>query len=105
MRRTSIATLLVLVALSAFSARAADPNATRNLASVCANCHGTNGHSTGVMPSLAGLESSYMAQQLIEFKTGKRPATIMHQLSKGLTDEQIGELASYFAAQSKCVTR
>jgi cytochrome c553 len=34
-----------------------------------------------------------------DFKTGVRPATIMHQLAKGYTDEQIEALAAYFSAQ------
>lgn len=33
------------------------------------------------------------------FKTGARPATIMHQLAKGYTDEEIAVLAEYFAKQ------
>jgi cytochrome c553 len=39
-----------------------------------------------------------MVQQMQAFKNGTRPATIMHQLSKGLSDAQITSLADYFAA-------
>ena len=34
-----------------------------------------------------------------EFKDGKRQATVMHQIAKGLSDEQVKTLADYFAAQ------
>ena len=51
------------------------------------------------MPSLAGQQRTYLVHQLQDFKTGKRPATIMHQLAKGYTDEQIHALATYFSAQ------
>jgi len=51
------------------------------------------------MPNLAGQQRAYLAQQMQDFKTGKRPATIMHQLAKGYTDEQIDALAAYFFAQ------
>ena len=37
---------------------------------------------------------------MAEFKDGKRPATIMHQIAKGYTDEQIRLIAGYFAAQT-----
>jgi sulfide dehydrogenase cytochrome subunit len=37
----------------------------------------------------------------MDFKAGKRPATIMHQLAKGYTDEQLADIAGYFAAQKK----
>jgi cytochrome c553 len=38
---------------------------------------------------------------MLDFKTGKKPATIMHQLSKGYSDEQLAALASYFSALKK----
>ena len=42
-----------------------------------------------------------MLKKLMEFKSGARPATIMHQLSKGYTDEQLAAIAGWFAAQKK----
>src|SRR3989449_9533692 len=80
-------------------AQGVDPNLGRNLAAACANCHGTNGVSLQGMPNLAGQQRAYLVQQMQDFKTGKRPATIMHQLAKGYTDEQIEALAAYFSAQ------
>lgn len=69
------------------------------LTGTCTNCHGTDGRSSGAMPSLAGLPAPYVAEQMRLFREGKRPATIMHQLAKGYTDEQIVMLAEYFARQ------
>jgi len=80
-------------------AQGTDPNLGRNLAAACANCHGTNGVSRQGMPSLAGQEKSHLVQQMKDFKSGARLATIMHQISKGYTDEHIDALAAYFAAQ------
>lgn len=51
------------------------------------------------MPRLAGLDRNYLIRQMQDFKIGKRPATIMHQLAKGYSDEQIELIADYFAAQ------
>ncbi len=75
----------------------------KSLAATCANCHGTNGKSVegSTVPSLAGLGKSYHVAQMTAFKNGTRPATIMHQLSKGYSDAQIDALATYFAAQKK----
>ena len=84
---------------SPVSGQGADPNLGRNLAAACANCHGTNGVSQQGMPSLAGQQRSQLVQQMRDFRAGKRPATIMHQISKGYTDEQIDALAGYFSAQ------
>ena len=80
-------------------AQGTDPNLGRNLAAACANCHGTHGVSQQGMPNLAGQQGIYLAQQMRDFKTGVRPATIMHQFAKGYTDEQIEALAAYFSAQ------
>jgi len=80
-------------------AQGTDPNLGRNLAAACASCHGTHGVSLQGMPSLAGQQRAYLVQQMQDFKTGKRPATVMHQLAKGYTDEQIDALAAYFSAQ------
>jgi cytochrome c553 len=101
MIRNVLAATLASGAVFALSALAqdADPNLGRNLAAACANCHGTNGASQQGMPSLAGQQRAYLAQQMQAFKTGKRPATIMHQLAKGYTDEQIDAVAAYFSAQ------
>jgi cytochrome c553 len=71
----------------------------RSLAATCANCHGTDGRSVGKVAQLAGKPAQETIGKLTEFKEGKRPATIMHQIAKGFTDEQIKLLADYFAAQ------
>ena len=78
---------------------AADANLGRDIAANCANCHGTDGRSRGVVPSLAGQDKAYIAQQMKDFRDGKRPSTIMQQLAKGYTDSQIEAAAAYFAAQ------
>ena len=90
--------LLALVTVTA-AAQAPDPNLARNLAATCANCHGTNGVSQGDTETLAGMSKDSLIRKMQEFKTGNKPATIMHQLSKGYTDEQIALIAGWFAAQ------
>jgi sulfide dehydrogenase cytochrome subunit len=74
---------------------------TQSLAATCANCHGTAGKGipNGSIPNLAGLKNDYFVEQMLAFKSGTRTATIMHQLAKGYSDEQIRLLASYFASQ------
>jgi cytochrome c553 len=93
--------LLVAVAAAGPAAYAQDSAAVRGMAATCSHCHGTDGRSVGVTPTLAGADKAYLAQQMKDFKTGKRPGTIMHQLAKGYSDEQIEQLAAYFAAQKK----
>lgn len=83
------------------TAHAVDQNLARNLAATCANCHGTNGMALkgSGLDSLAGLDKAKALKKLAEFKTGDKPASIMHQIAKGYTDEQLNLITTYFAAQ------
>ena len=87
-------------AAAAHAQLTADTLHTRASAAMCANCHGTEGRTIegSSIPSLAGMPKDYMVLQMKAFKEGTRPATVMHQLSKGLTDAQIQTIASYYAA-------
>ncbi len=71
----------------------------RTLAASCAACHGTNGHSAGGLPSIAGSNVAYFTLQMQAFASGERKATVMHHHAKGLTAQEIDQLALYFAAQ------
>jgi sulfide dehydrogenase cytochrome subunit len=75
----------------------------RTMAASCANCHGTDGKaiSGSAVPSLAGMDKSYFIAQMLAFKAGTKPATVMTQLAKGFSNAQIEVLATYFAAQKK----
>jgi len=95
--------LAVLTAgLDSSAAFAADPNLARNLAATCANCHGTDGHAQpGAMDVLAGQDKGVLLQKLNGFRDGSRPATIMHQIAKGYTPEQLDLITTYLAAQKR----
>lgn len=94
------ATLALLLAAAPWApAHAQDANLARNLAATCANCHGTNGNARGDMKPLAGVPAAKTIAMLADYKSGNQPATIMHQISKGYTDEQIRLIANYLAAQ------
>jgi cytochrome c553 len=96
---TLIAALGLVAATGA--AQAADPNLARNLAATCANCHGTNGRAVpnSGMDALAGEDKVKTLKKLNDFKTGVKPASIMHQITKGYTEQQLDLIAGYFAAQ------
>ena len=97
-RRLAAAGLL-LAAAAAPTTWAQDANAGRSLAATCANCHGTNGNARGDMKPLAGQSAARIVATMADFKSGGQPATIMHQIAKGYSDEQIKLVAAYFAAQ------
>lgn len=73
----------------------------RVLAASCAACHGTQGNSVGITPTLAGLDKGYFATQMLAFKHGERSPTVMHHHAKGLTEDEIQSLAVYFSEQPR----
>jgi cytochrome subunit of sulfide dehydrogenase len=92
--------LLALVLLAApAGVLAQGTHSARDLAAACASCHGTGGASVQGMPYLAGRSRTSIVERMREFKSGERPATVMHQIARGYTDEQIEALAAYFSAQ------
>ncbi|MBE7366787.1 c-type cytochrome [Ramlibacter pallidus] len=97
--------LMAAAAIASLGAQAqsADALYVRSLAANCSNCHGTNGRTAegSAVPGLAGMPRDYMLQQLQAFRDGTRPATVMHQITKGFTPAQLQQIAGYFAAQPK----
>jgi cbb3-type cytochrome c oxidase subunit III len=97
----------------AVQARAADPakpdvNRGQAIATqVCASCHGADGNSTGgAYPKLAGQHPEYLVKQLMDFKTqpgAKQPArnnAIMAGMAAALSNQDMVNVAAYFAAQT-----
>ncbi|MDP1790383.1 MAG: c-type cytochrome [Methylibium sp.] len=102
--RSTLAAAALAGSLAAGGALAQDAAAlqVRSWAATCANCHGTEGRSSSTeagLAKLAGLDKAYLVEQLTAFREGKRPATIMHQLTKGYTPAQLDAIAGYFASQ------
>jgi cytochrome c553 len=80
----------------ALPAGAQDANLGRNLAATCITCHGKNATGTG---TLDGMPKDQLMQTMKDFKSGARPATLMHQLAKGYTEQQVELIGEYFSKQ------
>jgi len=68
----------------------------------CAGCHGADGNSTAPNPILAGQYESYLVQALAQYKTGERSggnASIMTSFVSSLSDQDIADIAAWFASQ------
>jgi cytochrome c553 len=101
MRRQIYAALLATI-LPLGAAAAADASVGAEKAAACVACHGENGNSkTENMPSLAGHPAPYLTIQLILFREQQRQNEIMTPLAKALSDEDIENLAAYFAGQTR----
>jgi sulfide dehydrogenase cytochrome subunit len=97
MGKVCLASAFLLAGIA--TAQASNLNQARYIAANCANCHGTNGNSVGGVESLAGYDRDKFISVMKAFKSGEKPATIMHQISQGYSDEQVAALAEFFASQ------
>ena len=92
--------LIAAFACAPLFAIAQDNAAAPSLAATCANCHGPEGRSaTKEVASLAGLPRDYIVSTMKAFQEGRRPATVMQQIAKGYSDEQLALIAEYFSAR------
>jgi cytochrome c553 len=82
---------------SALPAGSVEAGATK--AAVCSACHGANGNSVNAeWPSLAGLGADYIAEQLKNFKDGKRSNPVMMPIVANLSADDFADLGAYFGS-------
>lgn len=68
-------------------------------AQACAMCHGVNGIAQMPnAPNLAGQPAPYLAEQLKNYRSGKRQNEIMGVIAKPLSDQDISALASWYSS-------
>ncbi|MEJ5991058.1 c-type cytochrome [Ramlibacter sp. PS3R-8] len=67
------------------------------LAQRCTMCHGARGVSASDVPNLAGQYSEVTYKQLVDYKNGQRRHTLMQALAQGLEDQDIRDLAAFYA--------
>lgn len=100
-RTRSASVLAVLLVLAAATATdAADAEAGRRKSAPCAACHGADGNATiPGTPSLAGQPTFFTHWQLIKFRDGRRKDAQMSPFAERLSDEDMADLAAFYAAQ------
>lgn len=91
--------VLTMLALTPAATWAGD---TTPKAAVCAGCHGADGNSVNPeWPTLAGQHTGYLRAQITAFKNGSRQNPMMSPMAANLSDEDIAELADYFASKTR----
>lgn len=97
--RTPWTALLALLLTAPAMAQTSDIDAGRRKAQACAVCHGVLGVATAPdAPNLAGQPAMYVAAQLKAYRAGTRTHAVMSVIAKPLSDEDIGQLAAWFAS-------
>ena len=103
MRKTLLLVLSAIATalLAPIALAQGDAAAGQAKSALCATCHGPDGNSTLVInPKIAGQNARYISKQLQDFKSGVRPGPIMAAMVISLSDEDIEDLAAYYAAQT-----
>ena len=70
-------------------------------ASSCSGCHPATAGVATLVPRLVGRDAAQITTAMTEFRTGKRPATVMDRIAKGFTDDETKAIAAYLAAQKE----
>ena len=80
----------------------ADADAGKNMSLVCSACHGADGNSAvPSFPKLAGQGEAYLIKQMQDIRDGARSVPTMAGQLTGKSDEDLANLAAYFASQPK----
>jgi len=88
---------MILLATGAAQA-AGDAAAGKAKAAVCVACHGANGQGVPPNPALTGKSADELLQALQDYKSGKRSNPVMKGLTAGLSDQDMANLAAYYAS-------
>ena len=83
---------------------AGDADAGKAKSAVCGACHGADGNSmVPNFPKLAGQGAAYTLKQLQDIKSGARQVPEMAGIVLGLSDQDMADLAAYYAAQVRVI--
>ncbi len=92
----------VFLAGAAYAEEAAgDPLAGKRIAGMCRTCHGLDGFAKiPIAPHIGGEPASYLRRQLVAFRDGSREHEMMTVVARGLSDEQIADVAAWYASHT-----
>ena len=97
-KKLFISLLIIVIGLLIYSGAVSsnDDMQAAVLANPCAGCHGTDGNSTGQIPAINMLSSSYISSAMKAFKSDQRPGSVMNRIAKGYTDAEIDLMSKHF---------
>jgi cytochrome c553 len=104
-RKMFPAALLVAGVLVAGHAAAGNPELGKAKSATCVACHGDDGRGTAPnFPVLAGQYADYLVHALKQYRSGERNNALMAPMAAGLSDDDIADLAAYYAAMRGLTT-
>ena len=97
-RMLSILGIFALIGFVGAVQAAGDAQAGKAKAGACAGCHGANGEGVKPNPALAGKPEGELVQALMDYKSGKRANPIMKTFATQLSDQDMANVAAYYAS-------
>ena len=98
MNKRTMAAALLCFLVAGHTHAAGDAAAGKEISATCSGCHGADGKALiPEYPNLAGQHASYLASQLTAFRDGEREAQLMSPMAAALSDQDILDLAAYYA--------
>jgi cytochrome c553 len=92
--------MLCLAALPLTATAKGDPKAGKTKSTTCQACHGVDGKAIAPeYPNLGGQYESYLVKALRDYRDGRRTNPVMGPMAAGLSDEDIEDLAAWYASQ------
>lgn len=102
--KKTITAVLAVFGLVAFAQAEGDAARGETLSVTCAACHGTDGNSADpANPKIAGQNVIYLFEQLLAFQTGERVNAIMQGMVGSLSEQDMKDLAAFYAGQEGTV--
>jgi cytochrome c553 len=99
MKKTLIIIACTFALLTAGAVQAGDAEAGKKKSENCVGCHGMGGKSNNPMyPNLAGQKKAYLVKAMKAYRDGGREDPMMSSFAKGLSDEDIEDLAAYYSS-------
>lgn len=97
MTRPELYALIAIAGLAASQAVSAADAGGKIIAAQCNGCHGFEGISKGIIPSLRGKPAVYLSESMKEFKSDKRKGTVMNRIAKGYSNGELDNVAKYYS--------
>lgn len=100
MKYLNIVVLVIVCCTAPMAFAGGDAAAGKKISTTCAGCHGADGNSPSpAFPTIAGQYESYLLLTLQQYKSGERKNPVMAGMVAGLTDDDLKNIAAYYASQ------
>jgi cytochrome c553 len=96
-----VAAVVALFGIAGAAQAAGDAAAGKAKAKACVGCHGANGEGVKPNPPVAGKSEDELVQAMKDYKSGKRVNPVMKSMVSSLNDQDMANVAAYYASLKK----